>query len=1016
MKTRWLSVLLSLMVISTLLVGNPVVSAQEIVKPEFLPIENYLPNYVPKTTNTLDSTKATTVVGEPGTSFRYVDTFGETGIPYFDDSEHLNFPVGLAIGNDDSIVILEEWGKRLLKYDSSGIFQFKIGYAGVGESGDYSFDYPQDGVFDAANNIWVAEANRVMKYTSTGDVLLQFPDIDPWRPGSENGRFNHVTGVAFDSIGRLFVSDSNNHRIQVFEMDENNYPVWIYSLGEATVSGIDNFHFNYPERITIQNDQLIVADSQNHRVQVFDVSNTDPNLFAYQTTIGVSGVSNDDNDHLDYPFGVAANNEYIAVSEGNNNRIQIFDRTNFSYVTTAVSFGSDPGLTWNPRDVAFDSLGNLYIADSYNHRVEFFTKQTDASWIYERMLGTTNVPYLTDNFHFNKPRVAIDKDKNIIIIEENGVRLSKFDPYGNFIFSVGEPGIERDPNRGNNDNEHFSWPHGVAVDSLGKIYVADNSRVQIYSPSGDYLATIGQDWAWGSGDYEFSWVTGLAVSPSGFIYVADGPNHRVQIYDSSYSYVGTIGESEVSGTDNYHFNYPIGVEVDSFGNIFVADINNCRVQKFASNLQYQLTFGVTGICDNQLGSVSADDVTVDSLGRVYVAGWLDRVDVFDALGMYLTTIGGSWGTHHSQFKGASGVAVDKDGFVYVSDFSNHRIQKFAPGYPNWEQININGFGDRRVEMIPSMAVFKEYLYAGTWFFDGEKENSQIWRSPDGKIWEMVGSDFGIGVSHMMEFKDKLYAGTWDGNLFYSENGESWIPIPDIGLETGIARFEVYNDSLFLSTWNEVTGTQIWKTENGILWTKMTVGFERPNNNGAISSEVFNNYLYYGVYNSVEGAELWRFNGIAWTKVFDHGLNDPDNIAISALEEFNENLYASVWTETGVEVFSSSNGLDWELSVESGLDNPTKIGEFALEVIGNDLFLVISNEDTGMEVWKTSDGKNWVQIAESGFGDSNNVWSYWDSATVNFNNKLVVGVTNWANGGEVWSYDTHKYIFLPLLMR
>src|SRR5690606_35389224 len=102
-------------------------------------------------------------------------------------------------------------------------------------------------------------------------------------------------------------------------------------------------------------------------------------------------------------------------------------------------------------------------------------------------------------------------------------------------------------------------------------------------------------------------------------------------------------------------------------------------------------------------------------------------------------------------------------------------------------------------------VFKDYLYAGTWFYDGEKENSQIWRSADSKNWEMVGTDFGVGVSHMIEFNDKLYAGTWDGNLFYSGDGKSWTPITDPGLETGIARFEVYNGSLYLSTWNEVTG-------------------------------------------------------------------------------------------------------------------------------------------------------------------------------------------------------------------
>ncbi len=163
MNRNRLSILIALLVISTLLVGSPVVTAQG----NYLVTNNVLDDSnvnLPPDNSSMGTPKSVNL-GEPGTSFSYLETFGYTQEAYFDDTTHLNFPVGLTVDQNNNVYIFEELGKRMLKYNSSGVFQFKIGIAGLTESSDYTFDNPQDGVTDSENNIWVAESHRVVAYT-----------------------------------------------------------------------------------------------------------------------------------------------------------------------------------------------------------------------------------------------------------------------------------------------------------------------------------------------------------------------------------------------------------------------------------------------------------------------------------------------------------------------------------------------------------------------------------------------------------------------------------------------------------------------------------------------------------------------------------------------------------------------------------------------------------------------------------------------------------------------------------
>jgi len=178
-------------------------------------------------------------VGTSGLSFRYVQTFGVTGEPYFADTTHLNRPNGLFMDGSNNLYVTEESGNRVLKYNSSGSNLLALGTVGVCNTGDYTFCSPSDVALDGNGNIWAADGNRVVEYDASGTFIRQLPETEAWNSGSDNTHFNWVNGIAFDSLGRMFVSDTNNQRVQVYTFTAGT-PIYSATIGVTGISGSDN--------------------------------------------------------------------------------------------------------------------------------------------------------------------------------------------------------------------------------------------------------------------------------------------------------------------------------------------------------------------------------------------------------------------------------------------------------------------------------------------------------------------------------------------------------------------------------------------------------------------------------------------------------------------------------------------------------------------------------------------------------------------------------------------------------
>lgn len=975
-------------------------------------------------------------LGNPGTSFRFVRSFGTLDQPYVPDNAHLNFPWGITT-DGANVWIAESFGRRLLKFSHDGSFITAIGNAGLDRYKEQSVGWFADVAVDGQGNIWTADSNagNLLKFDSNGNFVSKLGQT--YQNGSGNNAFGQAgpASVAFDSAGNIYVSDGvqwwstsvGNHRVQIFDSSGT----YLNTIGTPGVAGQNNNQFQGPRHITISANVLYVTDGGNHRIQIYDISN--PQAPAYIATIGIVGEAGNENNHLNDPSGVAVDTNYIYVADTRNHRVQVFNRTTRAYVATiGGTAGSGNDQFRFPSDVAVDTAGNIYVADMANLRVQQFNQER----VYVRSYGVTGVPYLTDGSHYNNPYgLAIGLDESIYLTEFNGQRLIKLNAAGDLLWSVGAAGVK-------NDwfdilDDRFNNPADLALAADGRIFVADkwHARVQIFSTNGELSGKVVGPY--GPQNDGFNCPDGVFVANNGSLYVADTCNQRVQIFDSGLNYVATIGVTGQTGNDNAHFNNPTDVAVDSQGTIFVADQFNHRVQVFDSNRNYLRTIGQTGVQASDFSSLSGPSrLFVDAKDHLYIADtWNNRVQVFDDNGAYLTTIAGSWGSGSGQLRGATGIAVGKMGNVFVSDANNHRIQEYALGIPGWAQRNINGFGDITNSNLHALAPFKGALYAGT--YNGAGNGAQLWRmSVNGGWTETAEAGFGItrsiSINHLLPFKDQLYAGVrneFDGGLIYrSSNGSNWSPVVTEGFgdpnTSGIYRLAEFKGHLYAGTsvFTDTHGAEIWRSTSGDSnsWERVVEnGFDDTNHHIIRSSEVYSGYLYFGTQNidtsdymATTGAIIIRSDtgdAGSWTKVSLNGFGDIENFSITGLASFNGYLYASTarWSQGGIEIWrcqSCDEPGSWEQVVDNGFGNFRNWGISTLQVFNGSLYLVVGNPLEGMQVWRTETGNSgqWVQIGDRGFGKGNNTAPYYNNVTI-FDGHLYIGTENSTNGAEVWQY-------------
>lgn len=284
-----------------------------------------------------------------------------------------------------------------------------------------------------------------MSYSKNSPVCLRFGN-----KGTGLGETECPTDVAVRSNGSIVVADTGNHRIQLFDGRGG-------ILHEFGSHGNEPGKFQSPAGICVdQRGNIVVSDRMSNRVQIFNVDGVLLRHF---------GTKSDKGGELKGPLGVTVDEEgQILVADQSKHRVVIFNERG-SFVQEFGCLGTKDGEFNNPSFIAVNQDGEIYVTDTCNHRVQIF------------------------------------------------------DMSGKYVGKFGRPGT---------GNGEFQYPTGIAIDASGYVFISDRTnRVQVFNHHFRYVCKFGGKQ---SGDGQLNSPSGIDYTPEGRVAVADTSNNCVKVF------------------------------------------------------------------------------------------------------------------------------------------------------------------------------------------------------------------------------------------------------------------------------------------------------------------------------------------------------------------------------------------------------------------------------------------------------------------------------------------------------
>jgi trimeric autotransporter adhesin len=296
----------------------------------------------------------------------------------------------------------------------------------------------------------------------------------------------------------------------------------------------------------------------------------------------------------------------VYISDHYNNRIRKINASGIITTiagTGAQGFSGDGGPALSaqlyfPMGLAIDGSGNIYIADYWNHRI----RKINTSGIITTVAGNGVAGFsgdggLATSAKLNSPsKIAVDFAGNLYIADTWNHRIRKVNASGIITTIVGTgPGFSGDG--GPATLAKIEVPQGVAVDAMGNIYIGDtyNMRVRKIDPFGIITTIAGSSpfngYGGDGGPAAAALLdnpNGVAVDASGNIYIADNQNHCIRRVNpmgviSTYAGLGGTASNGFSGDGGpgnlAQLNSPPDISVDAACNLYIADTNNGRIRK-----------------------------------------------------------------------------------------------------------------------------------------------------------------------------------------------------------------------------------------------------------------------------------------------------------------------------------------------------------------------------------------------------------------------------------------------------
>lgn len=283
---------------------------------------------------------------------------------------------------------------------------------------------------------------------------------------------------------------------------------------------------------------------------------------------------------------------------------------------------------------------------------------------------------------------------------------------------------------------------------------------------------------------------------------------------------------------------------------------------------------------------------------------------------------------------------------------------------------------------------------------------------------------------MLEFDGYLYATSLDLDAtqtspsitgaadMYRWDGETWEAITTDGFgnptNDGFRALYEFQDMLYVSSYNETEGAELWRSADGVNWEPVvTGGFGDPFNAAIRGFQEFNGKLYVGTQVVGPGsADIWvSDDGETWTAVTTDAFGGSAITSFHTMEEFNGFLYVGTRNENGAQILRTADGERWapvvggldEAATPIGFGNPDNAAIFDMIEFNGFLYASTSNNNQGCEIWRSADGVNWEQVVAGGFNDDSNIFGWrmevYDGAlwVSTANSEFGAG----GEGGTVW---------------